>query len=70
MNSKPNAETLSFTAKKGLIHEAPKQKRKSNLRPTFLEAKGLGCLWDKAEAWGAWGKVIRKMCSNHHPVQS
>lgn len=53
MNSKPNAEILSFTAKKRLIHEAAKQKRKSNLRPTFLEAKGLGYLWDKPEAWGA-----------------
>ena len=65
MNSKPNAEILSFAAKRSLIHEAAKQKRKTNLRPTFLEAKGLGYFWGKAEAWGAWGKVIRKKYSNH-----
>lgn len=49
MNSKPNAEILSFAAKRGFIHEAAKQKRKTNLRLTFLEAKGLGYLWDKYE---------------------
>lgn len=65
MNSKPNAEILSFAAKRRLIHEAAKQKRKTNLRPTFLEAKGLGYLWGKAETWGAWGKVIRQKYSNH-----
>ena len=42
MNSKPNAEILSFAAKRGFIHEAAKQKRTTNLRLTFLEAKGLG----------------------------
>ena len=42
MNSKPNDEILSFAAKRGFIHEAAKQKRTTNLRLTFLEAKGLG----------------------------
>ena len=41
-HNKPNAEILSFAAKRGFIHEAAKQKRTTNLRLTFLEAKGLG----------------------------
>ena len=61
-----NTEILRLAAKRGLIHEAAKQgDRKTNLRPTSLKAGSSGYLWGKTEAWGAWGKVIRKRYCNH-----
>ena len=57
--SKPNSKALRFAAEKTCIHKAAKLgDRKANLRSASRKGRGSGYLWDKAEAWGAWGKVI------------
>lgn len=58
--------------KKGLLARQPIAKRREQIpNQPFQKRRGSGYLWDKAEAWGAWGKLIenRKKVSDHPSAQ-
>lgn len=57
-HSKPNAEMLRFPAEKRSIHKAAK-KGEQMLKLPSSKVRNSGYLWDKVEAWGPWGEVIR-----------
>lgn len=58
--SRPKAETPRSAAEKGFIHQAVQGgDGRTALRPTSLKVRGSHYLWDKAEAWGAQGKIMR-----------
>ena len=72
-HSKPKHWDTEVCIKEGLFARQPNKETEQipNPHPWRQVAQHIYRVMNKEQRqWGAWGKVIRKRCSNHHSVQA